>query len=418
MPMKTFLREYGMALLSMLCVIFLICIGSPVSKKVQAAMTDVVNEATAVNNIDDLEIVKDGTIGTYNGKKVVEATLSCSKNASNDDLSKQKDLFTVTVTYKDGNTEKVLQNNILSINKKTEDEDGITYTATIKGDKKNFDTSELIIPKITPVYAGYNSSDTTLYFAKTEKEIKDAGIDLTGNNYYGDISKVKYNSIPWYSMRYNLTKVNFLSEVKPTSCAYWFNNLPYLTWLKNIKNLNTCNMTDMSFMFSSCCNLTALNVSNFDTSKVTNMDSMFYDCSRLASLDVSHFDTSKVTNMHYMFNGCRLLTTLDVGNFNTSKVTNMKSMFFGCTSLTSLDVSNFNSSKVTDMSSMFYYCSSLTTLKLGCFNTSKAYYSNIFEHMNTNAMLYTYSQNTKDWILNLSSDNRPSAWTTNNIIVQ
>lgn len=340
MPMKTFLREYGMALLSMLCVIFLICIGSPVSKKVQAAMTDVVNEATAVNNIDDLEIVKDGTIGTYNGKKVVEATLSCSKNASNDDLSKQKDLFTVTVTYKDGNTEKVLQNNILSINKKTEDEDGITYTATIKGDKKNFDTSELIIPKITPVYAGYNSSDTTLYFAKTEKEIKDAGIDLTGNNYYGDISKVKYNSIPWYSMRYNLTKVNFLSEVKPTSCAYWFNNLPYLTWLKNIKNLNTCNVTDMSFMFSSCCNLTALNVSNFDTSKVT------------------------------------------------------------------------------DMSSMFYYCSSLTTLKLGCFNTSKAYYSNIFEHMNTNAMLYTYSQNTKDWILNLSSDNRPSAWTTNNIIVQ
>lgn len=355
MPMKTFLREYGMALLSMLCVIFLICTGSPVSKKVQAAMTDVVNEATAVKNIDDLEIVKDGTIGTYNGKKVVEATLSCSKNASNDDLSKQKDLFTVTVTYKDGNT---------------------------------------------------------------EKEIKDAGIDLTGNNYYGDISKVKYNSIPWYSMRYNLTKVNFLSEVKPTSCAYWFNNLPYLTWLKNIKNLNTCNVTDMSFMFSSCCNLTALNVSNFDTSKVTNMDSMFYDCSRLASLDVSHFDTSKVTNMHYMFNGCRLLTTLDVGNFNTSKVTNMKSMFFGCTSLTSLDVSNFNTSKATDMSSMFYYCSSLTTLKLGCFNTSKAYYSNIFEHMNTNAMLYTYSQNTKDWILNLSSDNRPSAWTTNNIIVQ
>ena len=41
--MKVFLEEYGLALFSMICVIFLIVIASPISTIVKDAMTGVVN---------------------------------------------------------------------------------------------------------------------------------------------------------------------------------------------------------------------------------------------------------------------------------------------------------------------------------------------------------------------------------------
>ena len=62
-----------------------------------------------------------------------------------------------------------------------------------------------------------------------------------------------------------------------------------------------------------------------------------YRCSKVTSKVVfKDFDTSAVTNMSYMFSSCSNLTTLDVSNYNTSAVTNMSSMFYGCSKLTSI----------------------------------------------------------------------------------
>ena len=101
---------------------------------------------------------------------------------------------------------------------------------------------------------------------------------------------------------------------------------------------------------------------DFDTSAVTNMSYMFDNCSNLTTLDLSSFNTSAVTDMINMFYVCTKLTTLDLSSFNTSAVTSMGSMFFGCTKLTTLDLSSFNTSAVTDMSYMFDNCSNLTTI--------------------------------------------------------
>ena len=101
---------------------------------------------------------------------------------------------------------------------------------------------------------------------------------------------------------------------------------------------------------------------NFDTSAVTDMSYMFYNCSNLTTLNLSNFDTSAVTNMSYMFDGCSNLTTLDLSSFNTSSVTNMNGMFGYCKKLTTLDLSSFNTSAVTNMYSTFYDCTSLTTI--------------------------------------------------------
>ena len=112
----------------------------------------------------------------------------------------------------------------------------------------------------------------------------------------------------------------------------------------------TDKVTDMSYMFYNCSNLTQLDTSNWDTSQVTNMYCMFRSCSLLTEADLSNFKTDLVGNMSYMFSDCKSLTQLDVSNFVTSNVTDMLSMFYNCNNLTSLDVSNFNTSNVTTMS--------------------------------------------------------------------
>ena len=187
------------------------------------------------------------------------------------------------------------------------------------------------------------------------------------------------------------------STYTPTSLKGFFKELTKLETITGLKYLNTEKVTDMSFMFSGCSELTSLDVTKFNTDMVTNMISMFWgcssltsldvtkfntanvtkmsnmfaSCSKLTSLDVTKFNTKKVTDMYYMFYGCSSLTSLDVTKFNTEMVTNMYSMFGGCSSLTSLDVTKFNTEKVTNMSNMFYNCSKLTSLNVTKFNTEK-----------------------------------------------
>ncbi|MCR5390780.1 MAG: BspA family leucine-rich repeat surface protein [Lachnospiraceae bacterium] len=171
----------------------------------------------------------------------------------------------------------------------------------------------------------------------------------------------------WYSYREKITKVK-VGAFKPKSTAAWFYECTNIKSISFADNFDTSSVTDMSYMFYECCQLTSLDVSGFDTSKVTDMGYMFGSCYALYSLDVSGFDTSKVTNMHGMFWGC--ISSLDVSNFDTSNVTDMGYMFYDCMYLHSLDVSGFDTSKVTDMSYMFYDCSGLTSLDVSGFDTS------------------------------------------------
>ena len=176
----------------------------------------------------------------------------------------------------------------------------------------------------------------------------------------------------WYTLRNDINLVVFeasFANARPTSCYAWFQNFEKLSQIAGIENLNTANVTDMSYMFKDCSNLAKLDVTHFNTAKVTTMNSMFTRCSNLAELDLTHFNTANVTNMYEMFNGCSNLVKLDVTNFNTAKVTTMFGMFNACSNLTELDVTHFNTAKVTAMNGMFSGCSNLTELDLTHFNT-------------------------------------------------
>ena len=177
----------------------------------------------------------------------------------------------------------------------------------------------------------------------------------------------------WNTHNSKISKVVFeasFANARPTTCYAWFKNFTFLNQIEGIENLNTANVTNMSYMFKGCSNLAVLDVTHFNTAKVTTMDSMFSGCSNLAELDVTHFNTANVTNMYEMFNGCSNLVKLDVTHFNTAEVTDMSYMFYDCSNLAELDVIHFNTAKVTIMNGMFSGCSNLTELDLTHFNTA------------------------------------------------
>ena len=211
----------------------------------------------------------------------------------------------------------------------------------------------------TEAYAWYTPSNTTLTFCYDNQRSSRTGTtyDLnTGNDTplwcidgtSEDVTKVVFNSS--------------FATARPTTTHHWFWPMVNLESITGMNYLNTSEVTDMSYMFSNCENLTSLNVSHFNTSKVTSMALMFYGCTRLTSLDVSNFNTSKVTSMRSMFGHCRSLTILDLSGFDTHNVTVMYEMFRDCWQLTTLDLGGFNTFKVTSMRGMFFNCTELETI--------------------------------------------------------
>ena len=202
-------------------------------------------------------------------------------------------------------------------------------------------------------YAEYDGYSKTLTFRYGAKPV--GAYDLNE----GDVQPA------WNEQSTNINKVVFdasFAKARPTSCYCWFYRCENLTKIEDIENLNTQNVTDMSYMFYRCDGLTSLDVSHFNTQKVEDMSEMFSVCSGLKSLNVSHFDTQNVKDMNSMFYSCEHLTSLDVSNFNTQNVTDMRYMFSWCAGLKSLDLSKFDTQNVEYMNNMFWSSSALKTI--------------------------------------------------------
>lgn len=135
--------------------------------------------------------------------------------------------------------------------------------------------------------------------------------------------RTKNGAAPWYKYKDKIKKINIEGKIifpEQTKLDALFDGLINLEEINGLENLDTTNVTSMSYMFAGCSNVTLLNLSNFNTSKVTNMQDMFgeeasngrlYSCKSLTNLDLSSFDTSNVTDMSRMFSNCKSLTNLD-----------------------------------------------------------------------------------------------------------
>ena len=189
----------------------------------------------------------------------------------------------------------------------------------------NYNTGYFTL-KPSTAYAVFNEVDGTLTFRYDDSKPKGA-YDLNE----GD------NMPAWRNQSAKINKVVFdasFAKARPTSCCFWFYKCENLTKIEDIENLNTQNVTDMSYMFYGCDGLTSLDVSKFNTQKVENMHAMFSWCAGLNSLNLSNFDTQNVEYMNVMFWESSSLATIYVSDkFVTTNVKYGTDMFSGCTSL-------------------------------------------------------------------------------------
>ena len=193
--------------------------------------------------------------------------------------------------------------------------------------------------------ADYESSNNTLTFKKiTSNNIESLDLNHAVIVNKPTVGKMSYllgiNSLDIKSVVFDKS----FKTYAPTSLNSFFGGLSNLKTIKDLKYLNTEQVTDMSYMFFDCA-LTSLDLSNFNTAIVSNMRDMFFDCSALSSLDLSNFYTKKVENMGGMFAGCSALTTIYASDkFVTSKVQSGEGMFAICKNLKGT-ILEYNNSK-------------------------------------------------------------------------
>ena len=276
--------------------------------------------------------------------------------------------------------------------------------------------------------ADYESSNNTLTFKKiTSNNIESLDLNHAVIVNKPTVGKMSYllgiNSLDIKSVVFDKS----FKTYAPTSLNSFFGGLSNLKTIKDLKYLNTEQVTDMSYMFFDCA-LTSLDLSNFNTAKVRDMSHMFYRCSALTSLDLSNFNTAIVSNMRDMFFDCSALSSLDLSNFYTKKVENMGGMFAGCSALTTIYASDkFVTSKVQSGEGMFAICKNLKGTILE-YNNSKTdhtyanygkngYFTPVFEYAEFNEGTGTLtfrrglSKPERAYALNLEAS-EPGWWST------
>lgn len=230
--------------------------------------------------------------------------------------------------------------------------------------------------------AGYTSGgtvagDSNLIPENIKKDVQIFDITGTYEEEGGDDISNYINTQPsgGGTIRALIIKTPEIDMINMTNLSYAFESCSNLT---SVSLKNTNNAKTMTAMFRYCSALPE--IINLNTSNVTSMEEMFYNCNSL--VNVSLLNSNKVTTTKYMFKGCTALKSVAMTNTNTlittsymfgnckqlenvplldmSNVKNMDYMFEYCSSLT--EIPNINTTNVKNMCGAFSYCSSLTTI--------------------------------------------------------
>lgn len=134
----------------------------------------------------------------------------------------------------------------------------------------------------------------------------------------------------------------------------------------HLKNINFTG--SLKSLFEGCDNLSDLTYSGLTIdSDVTDASSCFQKCSQLTTVpDLFNGAQTGLTNLSYMFSDCFNMTTIDLSSWKFGQVTNMKFMFSGCSNAKTIDITGIDTSQMTstsDMSYIFNGCSGLVRIR-------------------------------------------------------
>ena len=199
-------------------------------------------------------------------------------------------------------------------------------------------------------YAIWDATTKTLYFDEDYQQ--NTTIPVVGSTWQTSLDKtitvtkiwsgdevLNTQGFPgWSEVAGECEKVSIESwGIVPESCYGWFINFKKLKSIDGLDRLETSEVTDMSYMFAGCSELTLKqnDLLRFFPENVVSMAYMFYGCSKMTELYLEAFNTNNVKNMTGMFSNCPNLKAIyvDADLWNTQQVTTGDNMFDGCTSL-------------------------------------------------------------------------------------
>ena len=130
----------------------------------------------------------------------------------------------------------------------------------------------------------------------------------------------------------------------------------------SLENLDTCEYTDLSYMFCGCDKINDFNfVKKWDVSKCKNFESMFSYC-RFNNLDfLSNWNLINAINLKHMFRYCINLNDINgIKNWNVENAENFNGMFYFCQNLIDVNALQYwNMNKAKDIRWMFASCKNL-----------------------------------------------------------
>ena len=202
---------------------------------------------------------------------------------------------------------------------------------------------------------------------------------------YKICSHININNVNMLDNNRFYIKLKGISKI--TDISFMFSDCTELSYIGDMSDFNTINVTNMKKMFYNCVSLEYLpNISKLDTSNVTSMEGLFFNCQSLKSAgkitdwkpkslmfmdsmfcgckslqvipDISGWDTKNVINMQFLFSECDLIPILpDISQWNTENVQYIDGMFSECPSLKYFpDISGWNTKNLISMNSLFSGC--------------------------------------------------------------
>ncbi len=169
-----------------------------------------------------------------------------------------------------------------------------------------------------------------------------------------------------------LTAVKQWGKTGLTDMSYGFYYCSNLTSLPDEVGNPFAEVTSFNYAFYYCSSLTTIPEGTFEgCSKATGFQQTFRGCSALKSIPTNMFkDCVNVTSFQSVFYQCTALEEINPGTFtNCSSATNLSYIAYGCTALKTIPSDMFaNCTKNTTFYASFYNCSALTELPAGLFD--------------------------------------------------
>lgn len=163
------------------------------------------------------------------------------------------------------------------------------------------------------IFVGYNSQNSCLVLSHSEDSNGYQGCDTK----LGDASELNNPRNKWTEYVGDIERITIENEIKPKNMSHWFAYLSDIHPINGIENINTSNVTDMSYLFYHAGGQDgwwwSQDLSTWDTSKVTNMSHMFEGCT-IYELNLSGWDTSNVVNADYFMRNSTVSSVILGGN--------------------------------------------------------------------------------------------------------